>query len=184
MPNNCCRRILLYFFVFLITSIFNQCAPKLPTLPRSAACTFTLSGIFANCHNPTNSTGPISYTVDLKVQWYSGSIAQTLDEKTATSSSPPSSTMTIVSKVPNDGTPWQVVVLVTGTQCARCALTQSAQGPCTQEPITSPYAGYTAAKPVFQAYYSRSGYYSAFGVGDWVQLSNVNNSCNCTVPNN
>jgi hypothetical protein len=182
MLNNCCRRMLTYLSILFIAAFFNECSVAPPKPPPSAACTFSLSNMFVHCHNPTSGSGIISYRVQLVVSFYSGSRTGTLDEEIKTSTSPPGSNMTITSKLPTNGTPYTVNVTISGTQCARCALPEDANGFCPQNPTTlNGFSAHTAAYPVYQYTAQKTGYQSTWGISTWAQISNVAGTCDCVV---
>jgi hypothetical protein len=165
--------------IFCISICYYSCSFHPHPPPPTKACTFTLSNIFSTCHNPTSSSGIIKYSVNFLVYYYNGSTRNTLDEQNLNSATTPSTTMTINSKVPSDGTTFQVEATLTGTQCAKCALTQYGNSTCLQLPSGS---GYTAGVPRWHFLSGPIVYgNSTFSVLNWIHIDNV--SCGCVVPN-
>jgi len=160
------------------------CKVRIKPPPSTAACTFTINGIFPNCHNPLSSSKSLAYQLAFTVYYYNGSDRLTLDNQTIKSSTTnPASSITVVSRLPNDGTNWSVEVVATGTQCSTCALTQFGPDICIQ---TSGPSGTTAAKPVLHYFPNETvGYYSTrtINLTQNNRTENASGSCGCTVPN-
>jgi hypothetical protein len=103
--------------LFILSSMtFGSCLLKVHPPPPTQPCTFTISGIFPNCHNPMSSTKSLAYQLDLTVYYFDGSDKHVLDMHGFFSSqTSPSSTITINSKVPIDGYGYAVEATATGT---------------------------------------------------------------------
>jgi hypothetical protein len=170
--------------LFLLCLALPACKVRIKPPPSTAACTFTINGIFPNCHNPLSSTKSLAYKLAFTVYYYNGSDKLTLDNQTVTSSTTsPAANITVTSKLPNDGTGWSVEVIATGTQCSTCALTQFGSDICNQ---TIGPMGTTAAKPVLHYFPSETtGYYSSrtITLTQNNRAENAAGSCGCTVVN-
>jgi hypothetical protein len=171
--------------ILLSSFLFQSCVVKVHPPPSTGPCTFTVSGIFATCHNPLSSTKPLTYSMVFIVYYYNGNDKLILNQQNISSSKTnPSSTVVISSELPKDGSTWSVEVTVTATQCSTCALTQyGASDICIQ---TQSPQGTTAARPVLHYWPIETvGYTSTRSI--ILNLSsraeNAANSCNCTVPN-
>jgi hypothetical protein len=147
--------------------------------PSSIPCTFNLTNVFSDCHNPTSGTHPISYTVVLQVMYYNGSQYEEFNEQKVSSASTPSSTISISSGTPKE-TLWYVDITLVGGQCSRCAPSTNNGRDCIQVPdgSTGWYAGvpqrtYTSS--------SQSTSPASFSISTWTPMANA--SCNCVVPN-
>jgi|GEM_PF-3507238 len=165
--------------IILALTLFPSCLTKVHPPPSTQLCTFILSNIFNTCHNPTSSTGIIPYQVNFIIQYQQGNLWITLDEKTINSASPPSTSVIIHSKVPNDNTVYEVETTLTGGACARCALTQYGSSTCLQIPSGGAYSA------GFPRWHYQSGPLVGgrltYTISNWGHIDNV--SCGCTVPN-
>jgi hypothetical protein len=169
-------------FWLLVLFFLPACKVRIKPPPTTAACTFSINGIFPNCHNPQSSTNSLAYNLSFSVYYYNGSDRVLLDSKTVKSAPTPAANITINSKLPNDGHNWSVEVIATGTQCSTCALTQFGPDICIQANGPS---GTSAAKPVLHYFPVETvGYVSSktITLTQNNRAENAANSCSCTVP--
>jgi len=170
----------------LLTSIFllyNSCGPKIFFAGPFKPMTITISGLFANCHNPSSSTAPIPFKVSVQVYNFdaSGRNKQNGDFQTVTSGSNPAAPVIITVQVP-ERSHYSFDIIARGTACSKCTPTQIGAWTCIQAPSGS---GYTAAIPQWEwATGIWTSYQATWNLGGtgWLQYA-VANSCGCVVPN-
>jgi hypothetical protein len=162
---------------FLFSTYFLSCAHF--SSPSSVSCTFMLGNIFPDCHNPTSSLHPISYTVVLQVMYNDNNKWVQFSQQKVSSAPTPSTGISISSGIPQ-GYTWYVDITLVGGQCARCAPStgNGRDCPSIKDGTTGWYAGVpqrTYTSTVFNSWPS------SFTVTNWTPMANV--SCGCVVPN-
>jgi hypothetical protein len=166
----------------LLTQTFS-CASPFNSPPKRQVA-FELSNIFTTCHNPTNSTGIIPYKVELILYLYlNNNVNDALsmyEDVTANSASTPSSSIVLQALVPEDGTPYAFEIIITGTECARCALTKYGQTTCLQTP--DGLQAYHAGVPRWRHFYGPNSGARTWFINNWTSIDNA--SCGCIVLNN
>jgi len=179
-PQKTPKRILIcLIFSTFLSSCFH------PHIPTFVNCNFNLSNIFPDCHNPTSSFNPISYSVVLTVKYLktdpstSNPVWVEFSQAKVNSATPPSKAITITSHIPKEYQ-WYVDITLIGDQCARCAPSTGNGRDCTPIPDGSSawYAGipqrtYTSPE--------QSTTPATFSVSRWTPMANV--SCGCVVNN-
>ena len=165
----------------ILTQSFS-CASPFNSPPKKQV-SFLLSNIFTTCHNPTSSSGIISYKVELMLYLY---LNDNVNNKlsmyqnvTANSASTPSSTIVLQALVPKDATPYAFEIIVTGTECARCALTSYGQTTCPQTPLG--LHAFHAGVPRWRKFYGPNSGARNWFINNWTSIDNA--SCGCSVTN-
>lgn len=174
--RNCC-------FLLGWAALCNGCVPK-PWIPKSfGPMTVSLSGIFPNCHSTVNGSQIMSYKGVVQVYYLTpGGDRRAGSAETFTSATTPTTSMNVTASIPSDGSHYDLEIIIEGTQCSTCALTQYGPDICNQVNVSN---GRTAAKPrldyqtgtfvSYQTTYSKNLAGQPFA-------PNVANSCGCVVP--
>jgi hypothetical protein len=162
--------------VLTISLILSSCGVKIHPPPAGVSTTFTINGIFANCHNPLSSPKPLTYNLAFIVWYYNGNDRTQYNNTVNISSSTtnPSSTVTFSANLPKTGA-WSLECTIYATQCSNCAVTQN----CT---------GFYAAYPVLHFLYPERvgpipGNSLTMTVNNSFIGGNVPGTCGCIVPN-
>ena len=173
-------RLLLYLCCFgiLITQVSSCASPFNGT--KMTTVNFNLVNVFTTCHNPTSSTGIIPYRIIMYLYTYinnnSNGALTMYDDVTANSASTPSSSITLQAPVYHDGTPYAFKIIVTGIDCARCAITQN----CPQI-ANGNNTAFSAGIPQWEYFSGPQSGAQTFLISNWTPFDNW--SCGCSVPN-
>ena len=183
----------IYFGLVVLMFCFLKCTTLPGRYPTFSPTKFSISEpeAFTNCYlshqQPGAPTGKISVVINLKTFFYDGTKKVYVDDQNLTVD--PNTTpfpVTITAKMPNEGTPGGVDILVQGLNCSECANGYGSGMEPTQAcnlmlvPNTNPQE-YRAAMPQWFGTATQSAYAANKNVGIVPRMPNISNSCGCIV---